>query len=59
MNHEVENQESLRISTEISMCQRMYTRGKMNGWGQENLVMVAMVAMAVRITPNGHGVPEV
>ena len=31
----------------------------MSAWGQDSLVMVAMVAMAVPITPNDHGVPGV
>lgn len=58
VNHEVESQGSLRISIEISIWWRK-DKSKVNGWEQDNLVIVSMVAMAVPIVPNDHGMPGV
>lgn len=48
VNHEVESQGSLRISIEISIWWRKY-KSKVNGWDQDSLLIVSMVAMAVPI----------
>lgn len=58
MNYEIESREVSELVLR-SLCYGGSTReGKVNGWGQDNLVMVAMVAMMEPTAPDDHGMPE-
>lgn len=56
MNHEIESREVSELVLR-SLCDGGSTR-EVNGWGQDNLVMVAMVAMTEPTAPDDHGMPE-